>query len=42
MPNLRFFRYMLELTNRIIANTQERIPALERSIEEIKTEWRLP
>jgi hypothetical protein len=32
----------LELTNRIIINTTERIPALKRSIEEIKTEWRLP
>ena len=33
---------MLELVNRVVVTTQERIPALERSIEEIKTEWRLP
>lgn len=36
------FPDMLELVNRVVANTQERIPALERSIEEIKNEWRLP
>lgn len=33
---------MLELVNRVVITTQERIPALERSIEEIKAEWRLP
>ncbi len=38
----QIFPDMLELTNRIIANTTQRIPALKRSIEEIKTEWRLP
>jgi hypothetical protein len=34
-------RDMLELVTEIIANTQNRLPALERSIQEIKTEWRL-
>lgn len=33
---------MLELVVQVIANTQQRLPALGRSIQEIKTEWRLP
>ena len=33
---------MLELVTEVIANTQQRLPALERSVQEIKTEWRLP
>jgi hypothetical protein len=32
---------MLELVDRVIQNTQQRIPALKRSIQEIKQEWRL-
>ncbi|MCL1463879.1 hypothetical protein [Argonema galeatum] len=39
---LNVFPDILELVNRVVVNTQERIPALERSIQEIKTEWRLP
>jgi hypothetical protein len=33
---------MLELLTQVISNTQQRIPALERSVEEIKIEWSLP
>ena len=33
---------MLGLVAEVIANTQQKLPALERSIQEIKTEWRLP
>jgi hypothetical protein len=33
---------MLELMNRAIARTQTRIPAWERSLEEVKLEWNLP
>jgi hypothetical protein len=32
---------MGETENRVIQNTQRRIPALKRSIQEIKQEWRL-
>ncbi len=32
---------LLKLTNEAIANIQNRIPALERSLEEIKLDWRL-
>jgi hypothetical protein len=32
---------MLDLVNEVIENTQQRNPALERSIQEIKQEWRL-
>lgn len=32
---------MLELLMRVITNAQQRIPALERSVEEIKIEWSL-
>jgi hypothetical protein len=32
---------MLELLVQMIANTEQRVPALERSVEEIKVEWRL-
>lgn len=32
---------MLELVTEVIANTQQRVPALERSVEEIKIEWSL-
>lgn len=32
---------MLELVTRVIKNTEERLPALEQSIQEIKTEWEL-
>lgn len=32
---------MLELLVQMIANTEQRVPALERSVEEIKIEWRL-
>lgn len=32
---------MLELVSKAIVNTQQRIPALERSVEEIKNEWSL-
>ena len=32
---------MLELLTKVIANTEQRVPALERSVEEIKTEWSL-
>jgi TPP-dependent indolepyruvate ferredoxin oxidoreductase alpha subunit len=30
---------MMELLVQTIANTQQRVPALERSVEEIKVEW---
>ena len=33
---------ILELMNRAIARTQARIPAWERSIQEVKIEWNLP
>ncbi|MFB2978279.1 hypothetical protein [Microseira sp. BLCC-F43] len=33
---------ILELMNRAIARTQARIPAWERSIQEVKLEWNLP
>lgn len=33
---------MLELVRQCIANTEARLPALEQSIREIKTEWKLP
>lgn len=33
---------ILELMNRTIARTQARIPAWERSIQEVKLEWNLP
>ncbi len=33
---------MLRLVDRAITQNQLRIPALERSIQEIKTEWNLP
>lgn len=33
---------MLELLAQAIARTQARIPALERSIQEVKMEWELP
>ncbi|MEK0183036.1 MAG: hypothetical protein EAZ78_15620 [Oscillatoriales cyanobacterium] len=33
---------MLELMNRAIVRTQTRIPAWERSLEEVKLEWNLP
>ncbi len=32
---------MLELLIQTIANTEQRVPALERSVEEIKVEWSL-
>ena len=32
---------MLELMNRSIVRTQTRIPAWERSLEEVKLEWNL-
>ena len=32
---------MLDLVNTVIENTQQKIPALKRSIEEIKQEWNL-
>ena len=32
---------MLELVTRVIANTEARLPALERSVEEIRIEWKL-
>jgi CRISPR/Cas system-associated protein Cas10 (large subunit of type III CRISPR-Cas system) len=32
---------MLELVIQVIANTQARLPALERSVQEIKAEWSL-
>ncbi|KAI9134929.1 hypothetical protein [Acaryochloris sp. CCMEE 5410] len=35
-------RDMLELVMQIISNTEARLPALEQSIQEIKTEWKLP
>jgi hypothetical protein len=38
-PNI--FPDMLEIVNRLVVNTQDRIPALKRSIEEIKSEWKL-
>ncbi|MBE9143365.1 hypothetical protein [Planktothrix mougeotii] len=33
---------MLQLMNRAIIRTQARIPAWERSLEEVKLEWNLP
>lgn len=33
---------MLELVIQVIAYMQQRVPALERSVEEIKIEWSLP
>ena len=33
--------YMLELLERTINQNQLRIPAMERSVEEIKIEWSL-
>ncbi len=33
---------LLRLMNEAITNIQNRIPALERSLEEIKLDWRLP
>jgi hypothetical protein len=33
---------MLELVTQVIANTEARLPALEQSIQEIRTEWELP
>lgn len=33
---------MLDLLYRVISRTQVRIPALERSIQEVKMEWNLP
>lgn len=35
------FPDMLDLVNTVIENTQQKIPALKRSIEEIKQEWNL-
>lgn len=35
-------RDMLELVMQSISNTEARLPALEQSIQEIKTEWKLP
>jgi hypothetical protein len=32
---------LLKLMNEAISNVQSRIPALERSLEEIKFDWRL-
>jgi hypothetical protein len=32
---------MLELTTRVIENTEAKLPALEQSIQEIRTEWEL-
>ena len=32
---------MLELVTRVIENTEARLPALEQSIQEIRTEWEL-
>ncbi len=34
-------RDMLELVMQLIRNTEARLPALEQSIQEIKTEWKL-
>ena len=34
-------RDMLELVMQLIGNTETRLPALEQSIQEIKTEWKL-
>ncbi|MBW4621267.1 MAG: hypothetical protein KME17_18145 [Cyanosarcina radialis HA8281-LM2] len=33
---------LLRLLSQVIARTQARIPALERSIQEVKMEWNLP
>ena len=33
---------MLKLLSQVVASTQDRLPALERSIQEIKIEWDLP
>jgi hypothetical protein len=33
---------IIELVNRVIENTQAKIPALERSNQEIRQEWNLP
>ena len=32
---------MLELTTQVIENTEAKLPALEQSIQEIRTEWEL-
>jgi hypothetical protein len=32
---------IIELVDRVIENTQQKIPALERSIQEIRQEWKL-
>lgn len=32
---------MLELVMKVVASTEARLPALERSVQEIKTEWGL-
>jgi hypothetical protein len=32
---------MLELVTQVIENTEARLPALEQSIQEIRTEWKL-
>ena len=31
---------IIELVERVIENTQQKIPALERSIQEIRQEWK--
>ncbi|PSF33094.1 hypothetical protein C7H19_20590 [Aphanothece hegewaldii CCALA 016] len=36
------FPDILELVTQAISNTQARIPALQRSIQEIKIEWQIP
>jgi hypothetical protein len=33
---------MLELVTQVIADAEARLPALEQSIQEIRTEWELP
>jgi hypothetical protein len=33
---------MLKLVIQVIENTEARLPALEQSIQEIRTEWELP
>lgn len=33
---------MLELVTEVIAHTQDNVPALERSVQEIKLDWSLP
>jgi hypothetical protein len=37
----RIFNDLLKFMNEAIANIENRIPALERSLEEIKLDWRL-